>query len=112
MAGSGRIITATELCDIVKDNTISIHGSWTSLIDPLVTTTDDLEDLIYSRGVYLEDRLASSYDEKKPGPMAFPALPNSSYDGRIQLLTDKVTALTAALHTCRTEDYRQPRGSR
>ena len=90
----------------MKDNTISIHGSWTSLVDPLVTTTETLDNLIFSRGVHLEDRLAASHFEKNSGPMAFPAPPNSSYDDKIKFLADQVTALTAAPHTGRTDEHR------
>jgi hypothetical protein len=66
---------------------------------------------MYSRGVHLEDRLAASHFEKKSGPVAFPAPPNSSYNNKIQFLTDQVASLTTALHIGRAEDHRQGRGS-
>ena len=83
MADSGRIITATELCDIDKENTLTIQGSWTSSVDPLVTTTNQLEDLMYYKEVGLEDRLAAPHFEKKFRPDAFPSPPKSTYDDKI-----------------------------
>jgi len=40
MDAAGRYITDHDLCDIVMDNALSIHASWTSLIDPQFTTRD------------------------------------------------------------------------
>ena len=57
MDAAGRHIIDLDLRDTVKDNALSIHASWTSLIDPQVTTRDQLEDLIYTRGVHLEQKL-------------------------------------------------------
>ena len=47
MARAGRIITDMELCDIIKDNTLTVHAAWTCLIVPCVTTRNDIEQLIY-----------------------------------------------------------------
>ncbi len=85
MDGSRRIISKIELCDIVKDNTLSLHASWTSHFDIGVTIVDELEVLISSRGVYLEDRILASQLENNPGPAAFAA---NIVDDRIRLFTD------------------------
>jgi hypothetical protein len=107
MAGAGRVITDMELCDIVTDNTITVHAAWTCLIVPGVTTRGDIERLIYSRGVHLEERLAASQQEKTPGPTAFPATPGTM-DDLMKSVNERFTALSAAMQT----DHRQARGGR
>ena len=70
MDAVGRHITDLDLCDIVNDNALFVHASWTSLIDPQVTTRDQLEDLIYTRGFHLEQKLNEAQNERT-GPAAF-----------------------------------------
>ena len=54
MISAGRHLDDIDMCDLVKDNVLPLHMSWTSLIEPLVTTRVELEALIFSRGVHLE----------------------------------------------------------
>jgi hypothetical protein len=99
MSRSGRIITDVELCDIVMDNTLTVQASWTSLIIPGAITADQLEDLIYTRGVHLEDRVRASQFEKISKLVTFPTqTPGSVKNERLRLLTKHVTTLTAALN--------------
>jgi hypothetical protein len=61
----GREMAVIELYDTVKDNTLTIHASETSLIaDPITTPIELYENYIFSCGKYLEDRLAASKFEK------------------------------------------------
>lgn len=56
MFSAGRHVDDVDLCDLVKDNVLPFHMSWTSLIDPLVTSKAELEALVFSRGVHLESK--------------------------------------------------------
>ncbi len=56
MLSVGRHVDEIDLCDLVKDNVLPFHMSWTSLIDPLVTSKAELEAVVFSRGVHLESK--------------------------------------------------------
>ena len=73
MISAGRHLDDTDMCDLVKDNVLPLHMSWTSLIEPLITTKADLEALIFSRGVHLEAKELALQIERKTEPTAFPA---------------------------------------
>ena len=105
MQAAGRNISDLDLCDIVKDNALSIHASWSSLVDPLVTTRDELEDLIYNRGVHLEEKVAASQLEKS-GPIAF--LATSKANEEFRILQEQLAALSAEFRN----DRRGGRGGR
>jgi hypothetical protein len=85
----------------------SVHAAWTCLIVLGVATRGDIERLIYSRGVHLEERLATSQHEKTPGPTAVPATPGTM-DELMRSVNERFTALTASMQT----DHRQGRGGR
>ncbi len=74
MLSAGRHVDDIDLCNLVKDNVLPFHMSWTSLIDPLVTTKAELEALVFSRGVHLESKeLAFRQYDRKNEPTAFAA---------------------------------------
>jgi hypothetical protein len=56
MLSVGRHVDDIDLCDLIKDNAMPFHVSWTSLIDPLVTSKAELEALVMARGVHLESK--------------------------------------------------------
>ncbi len=91
MHAAGRHISDLDLCDIIKDNALSIHASCTSLVDPQVTTQDQIEDLIYSRGVHLEQKLDAAQNEKI-GPIAFLAAREAIEE--IRALREQLAALS------------------
>ena len=107
MARAGRIITDMELCDIVTDNTLTVLAAWTCLIVPSVTTRNDVEQLIYGRGVHLEDRLAALQQKKAQGPTTFPAI-QWTINELMNSVDERFTALTTSMRT----DRRQGRGGR
>jgi hypothetical protein len=67
-----RHVDDVVLCDIVKDGALSLHASWTSLIDSITTTNRELEQFTFTREFYLEAKLAAVKFETKTGPVAFP----------------------------------------
>jgi hypothetical protein len=91
MQAAGRNISNLGICNIVKDNALYIHSSWASHVDPLVTSRDELEDLIYNRGVHLEEKVAASQLEKS-GPIAFPA--TREVGEKFRILQEKLAALS------------------
>ena len=94
MISAGRHLDDIDMCVLVKDNVISLHMSWTSLIEPLVTTSVKLEALIFSRGVYLEAKdLALQSEYKKTEPTAFPAYETG--DENLQGMREQLASLTA-----------------
>ena len=81
MVSARRHIDDTDMRDIVKDNVLPLHMSWTYLIEPLITTKADLETLIFSRGVHLESKELALQLEGKTEPTAFPAYEPGEADG-------------------------------
>ena len=72
-----RHVDDVVMSGIPKDNAISLHASWTSLIKSLVTTNKgELEKLIFTCGVHLEINKACRNTVRDPpktaGPVAFP----------------------------------------
>ncbi len=69
------------------------HMSWTSLIDPLITTKAELETLIFSRELHLESKeLAFCQYDKKPEPTAFAA---DQSDDNMESMREQLASLTA-----------------
>jgi len=92
LQAAGRHITDLDLCDIVKDNALSIHASWTSLVDPLVTTRDQHEECIYNRRVNLEEKFVASRLENS-GPIAF--LASGEAGDEVRVLQEQLAALSS-----------------
>jgi hypothetical protein len=68
--------------------------SWTSLIDPLVTSKAELEALDFSRGVHLESKeLAFSQYDRKTEPTAFAAGGGQPDD--MEAMREELASLTA-----------------
>jgi hypothetical protein len=82
-----------DLCDLVKDNVLPFHVSWTSLIDPLVTSKAELEALVFSRGVHLESKeLTFRQYDKKTEPTAF-AADGAQYDD-MEVMREQLASFT------------------
>jgi len=60
-----RHVDDVVLCDVVKSGALSIHNTWTALINPMTTTKAEIEDLIFTRGVHLEAKLSASQLETR-----------------------------------------------
>ncbi len=56
MLSARRYVDDIDLCDLVEDNVMPFHMSWTSLIEPLINTKTELKASIFCRGVHLESK--------------------------------------------------------
>jgi hypothetical protein len=92
MISAGRHLDDIDMCDLVKDNVLPLHMSWTSLIEPLVTTRVKLEALIFSRGVHLEAKELALQSDRKTELTAFPAY--ESDDDNMQGMREQLASLT------------------
>jgi hypothetical protein len=90
-----RHLNDTDMCDLVKDNVLPLNMSWTSLIEPLITTKANLEAFIFSRGVHLEAKELALKSESKTEPMAFPAYDTNETDENMQKVLQHLASLTA-----------------
>jgi hypothetical protein len=69
--------------------------SWTSLIEPLITTKADLEALIFSRGVHLKAKELALQSESKTEPTAFLAYDTNETAENMQEVLQHLASLTA-----------------
>jgi hypothetical protein len=97
-----RRLDGVVMCDIVKDNALSLQASWTSLMNSMVTTERELEQPIFTRGVHLETKLAASQFETKTGPVAFPGSTDTDDTNSIH---DQLVALIVELMSMRVPEH-------
>jgi len=108
MLSAGRHVDDIDLCDLIKDDVLPFHMSWTSLIDPLFTSKAELEALLFSRGVHLESKeLVFRQYDKKTEPTAFVA--NGANDD-MESMREQLASLTARFNGKNGRNGRGGRG--
>jgi len=95
---SMRHVGDVVLYGIVKDGALSLHASWTFLVNSMVTTKGEIEQLIFTRGGHLETKFATAQFETNNSPAAFLRSTNMSDTGSIH---EQVVALTIELRSMR-----------
>jgi hypothetical protein len=91
MIFAGRHLDDIDMSDLVKDDVLPLHMSWTSLIEHLVTTRVELEALIFSRGVHLEPKELALQSDRKTEPTAF--LAYETDDDNMQGMREQLASL-------------------